>query len=113
MTLGQTQEIFSVNVGKLLLFADVNGFNPRLRECQRTIEQQEIYLKKGKSRTRYSAHLDSLAVDIYFTKNGKLLESKEDLQILGAYWESLHTKNEWGGNWTSFLDCPHFEMKFN
>jgi hypothetical protein len=28
---------------------------------------------------------------------------------LGAYWESLHPKNRWGGNFKSLVDCPHFE----
>lgn len=110
MKLGECQEIFSVNVGKLLLFADEHGYKPRLRECQRTIEQQEIYYKSGKSKTMNSAHLNSLAVDIYFTKDGKLLEYKSELQELGDYWESLHQNNIWGGNWINFVDCPHFEF---
>ena len=110
MKLGECQEIFSVNVGKLLLWADDHGYKPRLRECQRTTEQQRIYVTSGKSKTMNSAHLNSLAVDIYFTVNGKLLERKEDLQKLGDYWESLHDNNVWGGNWQTFVDCPHFEF---
>lgn len=110
LKLGEYQEIFSVAVGKLLTYADENGFKPRLRECQRTEEQQRIYVKQGKSWTYNSAHINSLAIDIYFTKDGKLLQTKEELQSLGDYWESLYEGNTWGGNWNK-LDCPHFELK--
>lgn len=110
MKLGEYQEIFSINVGRLINYADMLGFRPRIRECQRTTAQQDIYIKEGKSWTKNSAHLDSLAIDIYFTKNGKLLEDKDSLQILGEYWESLYPYNQWGGNWTK-KDCPHFELR--
>lgn len=110
MTLGQKQEIFTSNVAKLIIFAESKGLKCRARELQRTQAQQEIYIKEGKSKTYKSNHLNSCAIDIYFTKNGKLLESKSEMQFLGDYWESLHSKNKWGGNYKSFLDCPHFEM---
>lgn len=110
MTLGEYQEVFTINVGKLINYSEMLGFRPRMRECQRTAAQQEIYIKEGKSRTKNSAHLDSLAVDLYFTKDGKLLANKVDLQILGEYWESLYPHNQWGGNWTK-QDCPHFELR--
>lgn len=110
MTLGQKQEIFTYNMAKLIIFAENSGFKCRARELQRTKEQQDIYIKEGKSKTYNSRHLDSLAIDIYFFKEGKMIDNKTDLQILGDYWESLNTSNRWGGNYKSFLDCPHFEM---
>ncbi len=110
MKLGDYQEIFGINVGKLITYCEALGYRPRLRECQRTETQQEIYIKEGKSWTKNSAHLECLAIDIYFTKDGRLLEGKDELQILGDYWESLYPYNRWGGNWQK-LDCPHFELK--
>lgn len=110
MKLGEKQEIFTSNMAKLIIFAEANGFRCRARELQRTIMQQEQYLMQGSSKTMKSNHINSCAVDMYFTKDSKLVENKEDLQILGDYWESLHKKNKWGGNYKSFLDCPHFEM---
>lgn len=60
-----------------------------------------------------SKHRDRLAVDFNFFKQteGKLIQvtTKQDLQILGDYWESLSDKNRWGGNFSTRLDCPHFE----
>lgn len=110
MTLGEKQELFTYNMAKLIMWANEKGYKARARELQRTMEQQELYIKQGKSQTKKSNHLNSCAVDIYFTKNGKLIESKEELQTIGDYWESLHPDNKWGGNYKSFLDCPHFEM---
>lgn len=109
MKLGEKQEEFTHNLAMLILYAESQGFKCRLREVQRTAEQQEIYLKTGKSKTSKSNHLNSCAGDIYFTKNGNLVENKADLQKLGDYWESLSSENSWGGNYKTFLDCPHFE----
>ena len=110
MTLGEQQELFAVNLVKLLQYAISEGYGCRLREVQRTPEQQAIYVKEGKSKTLNSQHIPSLAADIYFTKDGKLVEGKTELQPLGDYWESLNENNRWGGNYKTFIDCPHFEM---
>lgn len=113
MTLGEKQEIFTLNISRLIEFATKKGYKCRIREVQRTPEQQAIYIKTGKSKTKQSKHLDSLAADIYFTKQGQILENKSQLQELGDYWESLSPHNSWGGNWSNFIDCPHFEMDNN
>ena len=116
MTLGQQQELFTENLAKLIQYAISEGYGCRLREVQRTPEQQAIYIKEGKSKTLNSRHIPSLAGDIYFTKDGKLVEGKTAeetkalLQPLGDYWESLNENNRWGGNYKTFIDCPHFEM---
>lgn len=110
MSLGKKQEVFTLNVAKLIFFANEMGFSCRARELQRTQEEQKKYVEQGKSKTMKSNHLNSTAIDIYFTKDGKIIENKEDLQELGDYWESLNEKNKWGGNYKSFYDAPHFEM---
>lgn len=69
-----------------------------------------MYINQGKSKTMKSNHLNSCAVDMYFFKDGNMVDTKNELQFLGDFWESLHEKNKWGGNYKSFLDCPHFEM---
>ncbi|NOX15948.1 MAG: M15 family metallopeptidase [Epsilonproteobacteria bacterium] len=62
-----------------------------------------------KSKTMKSQHLERLAMDFNFFIDGNLTYKKEDIQTLGDFWESLTDKNEWGGNWTSFHDVPHFQ----
>jgi hypothetical protein len=111
MTLGEKQEIFTSNLAKLIIYAEGMGFKCRIREVERTAYQQEEYLRLAKSKTPDSRHLKALAADIYFTK-GSLspVEAKGVLAPLGAYWESLHKDNRWGGNFKNFQDCPHFEM---
>ena len=63
----------------------------------------------GKSKTLNSNHIKRLAVDFNFFINGKLVYDKHKLAELGKFWESLNTKNIWGGNFKSFTDTPHFE----
>lgn len=110
MTLGEKQEVFTSNIGKLITYAETLGYGCRLREVERTAYQQAEYVRNKRSLTNDSKHLESLAADIYFTQAGKLLDKKSDLEIFGKYWESLNSANKWGGNWKSLVDCPHFEM---
>lgn len=107
MTLGQQQELFSENICKLMMYAMSKGYRVRLGEGERTVEQQTIYVKAGRSKTMDSQHLKKLAHDIHFTKDGVLMYPDE----LGTYWESLDPGNSWGGFWKSFVDKPHFQYK--
>jgi peptidoglycan L-alanyl-D-glutamate endopeptidase CwlK len=97
-------------------------------EGSRTLEEQRVLFRKGKSKTMQSRHLVaangwSHATDLVPTTKGKPDWSK---------WEPFHTiaqcmfkaANElkiplrWGGNWqqkytrklASFADGPHFEL---
>lgn len=94
---------------KLIQHATEQGWTVTGGELYRTPEQQEIYLKTGRSRTMASNHLKRCAVDLNFFKDGKLVWDKTQIAPLGAYWESLHPKNRWGGNFKSLVDVPHFE----
>lgn len=106
----QQQHFFLRDVAKLIFYATETGLLVTGGELYRTQEQQDIYVAKGLSKTRNSNHLRRLAIDLnFFTKAGTLLSSKNDLQRIGNYWEALDPANRWGGNFTSFLDTPHFE----
>lgn len=83
-------------------------------ELFRSLEQEEQYIKEGKSSLKdpaHNLHTQRLAIDLNFFKDGQQLLTKEELQPVGAYWESLDTKNHWGGSWSSFLDLAHFERR--
>ena len=116
MSLSQEQRIFTKNVGKLIAFAYEKGIELTFGEAYRTSEQQQIYLRTGKTKTMNSNHLRRLAVDFNFFKNGILTYDWKEVKVIGDYWESLHPKNRWGGDWNKnnikdgFLDTPHFEM---
>ena len=126
MTLREKQSLFVHLIGKLISFAYENGFELTFGEGQRTADQQLLYfegyklIKTGsvlhlahtarKSKTLKSKHIEKLAHDFNVFKNGKYLTAKKDVQPLGDFWESLHERAEWGGNWKTFIDVPHFHL---
>lgn len=107
MSLVKEQAAFLLDVCALINFATDQGFLVTGGELYRTQEQQAIYLKTGKSKTMQSNHLRRLAIDLNFILNGELYYG-EKLKPVGEFWEKLHPKNRWGGNFT-FVDQPHFE----
>lgn len=111
MTLGQNQELFSKDLTHLLNFIHNNGYDVRIGEAERTKEQQEIYLKSGKTKTLDSLHLKRCAIDLHIFFNGSWIQSKSELQFIGDYWEQLSKNNKWGGNFKNFIDTPHFERR--
>lgn len=102
------QAAFLLDVGKLVQKATDMGFVVTAGELYRSPEQQAIYVKTGRSRTMNSLHIQRRAVDLNFFLNGKLCYDKAALAPLGAYWESLHPLNSWGGNGVKLVDTPHF-----
>lgn len=108
MTLGEDQEAFTLDVARLIFFAaQKRGLRGRMREVERRPEMQKLYVEMGASQTMYSQHGQSLAIDIYFTRNGKIVYDEE----VGRYWESLSPQNSAGMFWKSFKDAPHFERR--
>lgn len=105
MNLGQHQEKFATDVSLLIQEAIMRGYGVRLGEAYRTAEQQEIYVRTGKSKTMNSMHLKKCAIDLHFTKNGSLVYPAE----LGQFWESLDPLNQAGMFWKRFKDDPHFQ----
>jgi hypothetical protein len=108
MSLVIEQAAFLLDVCKLVQHATGIGFTLTAGELYRTPEQQELYVKTGRSQTMNSMHLKRLAVDFNIFRDGKLVGSKAALAPLGAYWESLNPLNSWGGNGKKLVDCPHF-----
>ena len=117
MKLSTWQRIFTRNIAKLIVYAYQNGFELTFGEAKRTREQQLIYVQTGRSQTMNSQHLKRLAVDFNVFINGNWNQDWELIKPLGDYWESLHPKNRWGGDFNNneikdgFIDTPHFEMK--
>ena len=109
MSMVAEQWEFLQDVCKLVDKAKELGFVVTAGEMYRTAEQQQIYVKTGRSKTMNSNHLKRCAVDFNFFLDGKLIWDKKTLAPLGAYWESLGPKNRWGGNFKSLVDVPHVE----
>lgn len=115
-TEAEEQAAFLLDFCKLIVFATERGFTVTAGELLRTPEQQRIYVDTGRSKTLNSLHLRKRAGDLNFIKNGRLVYDAKELEPIGKFWESLHPRNRWGGNfdrdWSrpdKFVDRPHFE----
>lgn len=111
MSLVVEQAAFLLDATKLIQKATELGFVVTGGELYRTAEQQQIYIKTGRSKTMNSKHLSRLAIDLNMFKDGKLIYDVEALKPIGEYWENLSPKNSAGMFWTSFKDVPHFERR--
>jgi len=115
------QWAFIRDVSLLIVEAEKLGIVLTGGELFRTKEQQDIYLKTGKTKTNNSMHLKRLAVDFNFFIDGELVYNHPLITKVGKFWESLNEINRWGGSWrglvesgqSSFVDSPHFERKVN
>lgn len=110
----ERQSEFLRHVVQLITRAHELDFVVTGGELFRTTEQQQIHIRNGRSRTMRSNHLKRLAIDLNFFRRSEdgrlqLTYDKKALQPLGDFWEGLHPRNRWGGNWKSFKDTPHFE----
>ncbi|QEE51038.1 M15 family metallopeptidase [Flavobacterium alkalisoli] len=103
------QSIFLKNVALLILWAYENGYELTAGELLRTEEQQQIYLKKGLTKTTHSRHQDKLAIDLNLFVNGVYQSQREPYKPLAEKWKSLHPDNVAGYDWG--WDANHFEMK--
>lgn len=119
MKLGEKQEVFAENFGKLLVWVyqhKTDGWALRLGEGQRTKEQAEIYVEQGKGILN-SLHRLKLAHDMFLSINGKVTWKTKDYKPLGDHWKSLHILNRWGGDFKKKgpdsvgRDPYHFSME--
>ncbi|OWF78896.1 M15 family metallopeptidase [Yersinia rohdei] len=83
-------------------------------EGRRTLERQRELVKAGTSQTLNSRHLTGHAVDIVPLPDGKVSwEWKYFYPMADAMKQAaaeLGIAVEWGGNWTTFKDGPHFQL---
>lgn len=83
-------------------------------EGVRSIARQEQLVKAGASQTMKSRHITGHAVDLGAYVGGSVrwdwpLYDKLAVAMKKAAAE-LNVPIEWGGNWTSFKDGPHFQL---
>lgn len=88
----------------------------------RTLEEQKVLKAKGASRTLRSRHIPaqngfSHAVDLAFTIKGQV---KWDFPLydrlakaMKAAAKAEKVSIEWGGDWVSFKDGPHYQLPWN
>jgi len=108
------QEIFSVNLAKLIIFMHESGYACTGGEWWRTPEMAELYTRMGKG-IRDSMHIRRLAIDLNLFKDGVYLNTSEVHRPFGEYWKSLNLMNRWGGDFHDSRGNPkpdgnHYEM---
>lgn len=80
----------------------------------RTLKEQKLLKAKGASRTLRSRHLTGHAVDLAVSVQGQVrwdwpLYAKL-AKAMKAAAKAEKVPIEWGGDWTSFKDGPHFQL---
>lgn len=85
-----------------------------ITEGLRTLEKQKELFESGKSQTMNSRHLRGLAVDIAIFIDGKVNWDFPNYKLVADHIKEvakkLNTPLQWGGDWISFKDGPHFEL---
>lgn len=84
-------------------------------EGVRSLERQKVLIKEGKSKTLNSRHLTGHAVDIVPLVNGAI--PWQDWSAFESVFNAMKQASSqlgvsinWGGNWVSFRDGPHYEL---
>ena len=84
-------------------------------EGLRSVEQQREYVRQGKSRTMNSKHLTGKAVDLYpLSMDRKQVDwsrFEELAELMFQVASDQGTEIVWGGNWKTFVDKCHFQLK--
>jgi len=84
----------------------------------RTYEQQNALYEQGRSkpgpivtkaRGGHSNHNFGIAFDIGLFENGKYVPESSIYKVVGALGKEIGL--EWGGDWTSIQDEPHFQLR--
>lgn len=85
----------------------------------RTIEKQREYFASGASKTMNSRHLKgrtgySCAVDLVAFVDGKIswkaIHYPPIAVAMKQAAKEFNVKIEWGGDWKTFVDMPHFQL---
>jgi peptidoglycan L-alanyl-D-glutamate endopeptidase CwlK len=85
----------------------------------RTAEEQYILFKDGKSKCdgfkKKSYHQSGKAFDIFAYVDGSASWDKEHLTAIARHIQKIakdqfNVDLEWGGDWKSFRDMPHFQI---
>ena len=102
MRLQEAQQLFCLNIAKLIIWAYEQGYE---------LTFGESFDDDGKGHMKNSNHYIRLAQDFCLFKDGKYLTDSESYRRLGVAWKALHLLNRWGGDFKS-PDGNHFSMEW-
>ena len=96
---------------------EISEYDFMVVEGLRSKETQAEYVKKGVSKTMNSYHLTGHAVDLAPLENSAIDGNNKKGQFdamakaMKQAAKELNVQIEWGGDWKSFVDKPHFQVK--
>lgn len=96
---------------QMVKLAAENGITIKITSGTRTYAEQDKLFAQGgvtKARGGQSNHNFGLAFDITIFKDGQPVWESPQYKTLGGLGKSLGFT--WGGDWTSIVDEPHFEL---
>ena len=83
-------------------------------EGLRSRERQEKLVAEGKSQTMHSRHLTGHACDLAIIQGGKAVWDWKSYEVLAGDVKAaaalLKVPIEWGGDWKTLKDGPHFQL---
>ncbi|MGS4886110.1 peptidoglycan-binding protein [Roseibium sp. MB-4] len=98
----------------VLRAAEITGQPFQITEGMRTLSRQRELVRRGASKTMNSRHLSGHAVDVVAMVGNRVSwEVPLYYRIADAMKEAaeeLGIRIEWGGDWRSFFDGPHFQL---
>lgn len=104
----EKQQQFVLMISKLIDFANKEGYQLTFGDAFRDPRLHgPLGTKLGYGKP-VSCHKIRLAVDFNLFRDGKWLQTTEDFESLGKYWESIG--GSWGGR---FKDGNHFSLEHN
>ncbi len=109
MKLSSMQQLFTVNIAKLILYAEEHDYGLTFSDAYRDPRVHGEFGEKKSYSAARSVHKVRLAVDFNLFYAGVFRTETSAHRKLGEYWESLHPLNRWGGRWN---DGNHYSMEY-
>jgi hypothetical protein len=103
------QEEFARALPQLIQKAFELGFTVTLGEAWRTPQQAQWNADHGLG-IAHSLHIERLAIDLNFFKDGALVTDGSKLADVGAWWKTLGANYRWGGDFSHLPDGNHFSL---
>lgn len=99
-----------LTVSRALLYSEVDF---KITEGIRDYHRQKQLVAEGKSRTMRSQHLYGKAIDVMAVGVSDAWDMAHYAKIADAMKKAadeIGVDIQWGGDWVSFKDGPHFEL---
>lgn len=82
----------------------------------RSPAQQQELVRTGASQTLRSRHITGHAIDVVAMPDGKVTWNWPEYELISVAFKAaaleLNVPIQWGGDWKSFKDGPHFQLPY-